>query len=29
MIAAFPVIVVYIVFQRQIAAGVTAGRTKG
>ena len=29
LIAAFPVIVVYIVFQRQIAAGVTAGATKG
>ena len=29
LIAAFPVIIVYIVFQRQIAAGVTAGAVKG
>ena len=29
LIAAFPVVVVYILFQRQIAAGVTAGATKG
>jgi len=29
LIAALPVIVVYILFQRQIAAGVTAGATKG
>ena len=29
LIAAFPVIIVYVVFQRQIAAGVTAGAVKG
>jgi multiple sugar transport system permease protein len=29
LIAALPVPVLYLVFQRQIAAGITAGSTKG
>jgi multiple sugar transport system permease protein len=29
MLTVLPIIVVYLVFQRQITAGVTAGATKG